>query len=117
MAQLVNVVTFKIVDRSDYKKIGQKELPKQGLSKVFSFKQRNTHMNLEPFLAQSSQYFRLGGLPSQIRFVELEYNLYVMKKSELSFLDLLQKRKYNTCCRWPGCLAVGGWRPAAISPI
>ena len=41
-----------------FKKIGQKELTKQGLLELFSFKQRNPHVDLEPFLAQSSQYFR-----------------------------------------------------------
>ena len=30
-----------------------------GLQELFSFKQKNPHVDLEPFLAQSSQYFRL----------------------------------------------------------
>jgi len=41
-----------------FKKIGQKELTKVGLQELFSFKQKNPHVDLEPFLAQSSQYFR-----------------------------------------------------------
>jgi len=41
-----------------FKKIGQKELTKQGLQELFGFKQKNPHVDLEPFLAQSSQYFR-----------------------------------------------------------
>ena len=41
-----------------FKKIGQKELTKQGLQELALFKQRNPHVDLEPFLAQSSQYFR-----------------------------------------------------------
>jgi hypothetical protein len=34
------------------------ERTKQGLLELFSFKQRNPHVDLEPFMAQSSQYFR-----------------------------------------------------------
>jgi len=41
-----------------FKKIGQKELTKLGLQELFNFKQDNPHVDLEPFLAQSSQYFR-----------------------------------------------------------
>ena len=41
-----------------FKKIGQKELTKQGLQELALFKQKNPHVDLEPFLAQSSQYFR-----------------------------------------------------------
>lgn len=38
-----------------FKKIGQKERTKQGLLELFSFKQKNPHVDLEPFMAQSSQ--------------------------------------------------------------
>merc|ERR1719447_1764059 len=40
------------------KKIGQKELTKIGLQELYNFKQENPQCDLEPFLAQSSQYFR-----------------------------------------------------------
>jgi len=41
-----------------FKKIGQKDLTKLGLQELYNFKQDNPHVDLEPFLAQSSQYFR-----------------------------------------------------------
>ena len=41
-----------------FKKIGQKELTKIGLQELYNFKQENPQCDLEPFLAQSSQYFR-----------------------------------------------------------
>merc|ERR1712156_154754 len=41
-----------------FKKIGQKELTKVGLQELYNFKVENPHVDLEPFLAQSSQYFR-----------------------------------------------------------
>ena len=41
-----------------FKKIGQKELTKVGLQELYNFKQAHPHVDLEPFLAQSSQYFR-----------------------------------------------------------
>jgi len=41
-----------------FKKIGQKELTKMGLQELYNFKQENPQCDLEPFLAQSSQYFR-----------------------------------------------------------
>ena len=41
-----------------FKKIGQKELTKVGLQELYNFKQAHQHVDLEPFLAQSSQYFR-----------------------------------------------------------
>ena len=41
-----------------FKKIGQKELTKVGLLELDNFKVENPHVDLEPFLAQSSQYFR-----------------------------------------------------------
>ena len=41
-----------------FKKIGQKELTKAGLQELYNFKQENPHVDMEPFLAQSSQYFR-----------------------------------------------------------
>ena len=41
-----------------FKKIGQKELTKVGLQELYNFKQENPQCDLEPFLAQSSQYFR-----------------------------------------------------------
>lgn len=41
-----------------FKKIGQKELTKAGLQELYNFKQENPHVVMEPFLAQSSQYFR-----------------------------------------------------------
>ena len=41
-----------------FKKIGQKELTKMGLQELINFKQENPQCDLEPFLAQSSQYFR-----------------------------------------------------------
>ena len=41
-----------------FKKIGQKELTKQGLQELYNFKQQNPHADLEPFLVKSSDYFR-----------------------------------------------------------
>ena len=41
-----------------FKKIGQKELTKQGLQELYNFKQQNPQADLEPFLAKSSKYFR-----------------------------------------------------------
>ena len=41
-----------------FKKIGQKELTKMGFQELINFKQENPQCDLEPFLAQSSQYFR-----------------------------------------------------------
>merc|ERR1712109_309658 len=41
-----------------FKKIGQKELTKQGLQELYNFKQQNPHADLEPFLVKSSEYFR-----------------------------------------------------------
>uniref|UniRef100_A0A0K2TDH6 Cytoskeleton associated protein 5 [Falco peregrinus] n=1 Tax=Lepeophtheirus salmonis TaxID=72036 RepID=A0A0K2TDH6_LEPSM len=41
-----------------FKKIGQKEMTKQGLEELYNFKQQNPHADLEPFFARSSQYFR-----------------------------------------------------------
>ena len=41
-----------------FRKIGQKELTKQGLQELYNFKQQNPHADLEPFLAKSSEYFR-----------------------------------------------------------
>jgi len=41
-----------------FKKIGQKDLTKVGLQELYNFKVENPHVDLEPFLAQSSQYFR-----------------------------------------------------------
>ena len=41
-----------------FKKIGQKELTKVGLQELYNFKQAHPDVDLEPFLAQSSQYFR-----------------------------------------------------------
>jgi superfamily I DNA and/or RNA helicase len=39
-------------------KIGQKELTKQGFQELYNFKQQNPHADLEPFLINSSEYFR-----------------------------------------------------------
>jgi len=41
-----------------FRKIGQKELTKQGLQELYNFKQQNPHADLEPFLVKSSEYFR-----------------------------------------------------------
>jgi cytoskeleton-associated protein 5 len=41
-----------------FKKIGQKELTKQGLQELYNFKKQNPDANLSPFLDKSSQYFR-----------------------------------------------------------
>merc|ERR1712013_31982 len=41
-----------------FKKIGQKDLTWVGLQELYNFKVENPHVDLEPFLAQSSQYFR-----------------------------------------------------------
>merc|ERR1719220_421259 len=41
-----------------FRKIGQKELTKQGLQELYNFKQQNPHADLEPFLNKSSSYFR-----------------------------------------------------------
>merc|ERR1712123_373742 len=41
-----------------FTKIGQKDLTKVGLQELYNFKVENPHVDLEPFLAQSSQYFR-----------------------------------------------------------
>jgi cytoskeleton-associated protein 5 len=41
-----------------FRKIGQKELTKQGLQELYNFKQQNPHADLEPFLIKSSEYFR-----------------------------------------------------------
>lgn len=40
------------------KKIGQKELTKQGLNELYNFKKQNPQADLEPFLARLSQNFR-----------------------------------------------------------
>ena len=58
------------------------------MQELFSFKQKNPHVDLEPFLAQSSQYFRLVSIfysvkpktkikPNQVSktiFVQLQYS-------------------------------------------
>merc|ERR1712166_1165964 len=41
-----------------FRKIGQKELTKQGLQELYNFKQQNPPEDLETFLAKSSEYFR-----------------------------------------------------------
>merc|ERR1719189_810018 len=41
-----------------FRKIGQKELTKQGLQELYNFKQQNPQAELEPFLVKSSEYFR-----------------------------------------------------------
>merc|ERR1719189_3217260 len=41
-----------------FRKIGQKELTKQGLQELYNFKQQNPQAVLEPFLVKSSEYFR-----------------------------------------------------------
>merc|ERR1719189_2831491 len=41
-----------------FRKIGQKELTKQGLQELYNFKQQNPQADLEPFLVKSSEYFR-----------------------------------------------------------
>ena len=41
-----------------FKKIGQKELTRQGLQELYNFKKQNPDANLAPFLDKSSQYFR-----------------------------------------------------------
>jgi hypothetical protein len=41
-----------------FRKIGQKELTKQGFQELYNFKQQNPHADLEPFLIKSSEYFR-----------------------------------------------------------
>ena len=41
-----------------FRKIGQKEMTKQGLQELYNFKQQNPHADLEPFLIKSSEYFR-----------------------------------------------------------
>ena len=41
-----------------FKKIGQKNLTKVGLQELYNFKVEHPHVDLEPFLAQSSQYLR-----------------------------------------------------------
>jgi hypothetical protein len=41
-----------------FRKIGQKELAKQGFQELYNFKQQNPHADLEPFLIKSSEYFR-----------------------------------------------------------
>ena len=39
-------------------KIGQNELAKQGFQELYNFKQQNPQADLEPFLINSSEYFR-----------------------------------------------------------
>merc|ERR1712109_263259 len=52
-----------------FRKIGQKELTKQGLQELYNFKQQNPHANLEPFLEKSSNYIERG-----LKSIEAEAN-------------------------------------------
>jgi len=56
-----------------FKKIGQKELTKQGLQELYNFKQQNPHANLEPFLEKSSDYFR-NYIERGLKSIEAEAN-------------------------------------------
>ena len=58
-----------------FKKIGQKELTKAGLQELYNFKQENPHVDMEPFLAQSSQYFR-DYIERGLRKIEEEVNVH-----------------------------------------
>ena len=56
-----------------FKKIGQKELTKQGLQELYNFKQQNPHADLEPFLVKSSDYFR-NYIERGLKSIEAEAN-------------------------------------------
>ena len=65
-----------------FKKIGQKELTKMGLQELYNFKQENPQCDLEPFLAQSSQYFRdyiergLKKIEEEVIDANLAFNIF-----------------------------------------
>ena len=61
-----------------FKKIGQKELTKAGLQELYNFKQENPHVDMEPFLAQSSQYFR-DYIERGLRKIEEEVNVHNLR--------------------------------------
>lgn len=56
-----------------FRKIGQKELTKQGLQELYNFKQQNPHADLEPFLVKSSEYFR-NYIERGLKSIETETN-------------------------------------------
>lgn len=56
-----------------FKKIGQKDLTKQGLQELYNFKQQNPHADLEPFLSKSSDYFR-NYIERGLKSIEAETN-------------------------------------------
>merc|ERR1712203_157777 len=56
-----------------FRKIGQKELTKQGLQELYNFKQQNPHADLEPFLIKSSEYFR-NYIERGLKSIESEAN-------------------------------------------
>ena len=56
-----------------FRKIGQKELTKQGLQELYNFKQQNPHADLEPFLVKSSEYFR-NYIERGLKSIEAEAN-------------------------------------------
>ena len=63
-----------------FKKIGQKELTKAGLQELYNFKQENPHVDMEPFLAQSSQYFR-DYIERGLKKIEDEVNKIIILES------------------------------------
>merc|ERR1719273_2390268 len=56
-----------------FRKIGQKELTKQGLQELYNFKQQNPQADLEPFLVKSSEYFR-NYIERGLKSIEAETN-------------------------------------------
>ena len=61
-----------------------------GLQELFSFKQKNPHVDLEPFLAQSSQYFRCVFA----HFLNTKDHLAIVQVSSLSWIDCSSSRDY-----------------------
>lgn len=72
-----------------FRKIGQKELTKQGLQELYNFKQQNPHADLEPFLVKSSEYFR-NYIERGLKSIEAETNgsqRVLMESTKRSAMD------------------------------
>ena len=61
-----------------------------GLQELFSFKQKNPHVDLEPFLAQSSQYFRCVFA----HFLNTKDHLAIVQVLSLNWIDCSSSRDY-----------------------
>ena len=64
--------------------------PQVGLQELFSFKQKNPHVDLEPFLAQSSQYFRCVFA----HFLNTKDHLAIIQVLSLTWIDCSSSRDY-----------------------